>query len=135
MPISYYEANKVLDHENGKTAYTMPQVFVGLSSTTPAQGAPVTNVTEPTGGAYARVATTGATWNAAAAGSTTNAAAVTFPTATADWAGGSNLTYFVFYDAATAGNILGYAALTTAKNCLNGDTLSFPAGSITRTLS
>lgn len=135
MPISYYEANKVLDHENGKTAYTMPTVYVGLSSTTPAQGAPVTNVTEPSGGSYARVATTGSTWNAAAAGATSNALAITFPTATADWAAAANLTYFVFYDASSAGNILGYAALTTAKNALNGDTLSFPAGSVTRTLA
>jgi len=135
MPISYYEANKVLDHENGKTAYIMPQVFVGLSSTTPTQGAPVTTVTEPTGGAYARVATTGASWNAAATGATSNATAITFPTATADWAAGANLTHFVFYDAATVGNILGYAPLTTAKNALNGDTLSFAAGAVTRTLA
>ena len=118
MPATTYLANKLLDHQLGKTAFTMPTVYVALSSTTPALGG--TNVTEPSAGAYARVATSGATWNAAASGTTANAAAITFPTATADWLAAANLTYGVLYDAVTAGNCLGYGVLTVAKNVLNG---------------
>lgn len=134
MGISTYLSNKLLDHQVGKTTYTMPTVYVGLSSTTPAASG--TNVTEPSSGAYARVATSGTTWNAASNGSLTNAQAITFPTATADWLAGANLTHAVLYDAASGGNFLGFSALATAKNCLNGDTLSLPATTgVTITLS
>jgi hypothetical protein len=133
MPVSTYLANKLLEHQVGKTSYTMPTVYVALSSTTPAVGG--TGVTEPSGGAYARVATSGATWGTAASGAITNAAAVTFPAATADWASGSNLTYGVLYDASTAGNMLGYGVLSTQKNVLNGDTASIAIGDLDITLS
>lgn len=133
MPASTYLANKLLDHQLGKTSFTMPTVYVGLSSTTPALNG--TGITEPSGGSYARVATSGATWNAAASGATSNAAAITFPTATADWASGANLTYGVLYDASTAGNVLAYGALTVAKNVLNGDTASIAIGGLTVTIS
>lgn len=133
MPASTYLANKLLDHQVGKTSYTMPTVYVALSSSTPAVGG--TGVTEPSAGSYARVTTSAATWATAASGSTSNAAAITFPTATADWVSGSNLTYGVLYDASTGGNMLGYGALTVAKNVLNGDTASIAIGSLTITLS
>ena len=133
MPATTFLANKLLEHQLGKTAYTMPAVYLALSSTTPALAG--TGVTEPSGGAYARVATTGATWGTAAAGSITNAAAITFPTATADWATAANMTYGVLYDASTAGNCLGYGALTVAKNVLNGDTASIAIGGITITIA
>jgi hypothetical protein len=133
MGITQFAANKLLDHQLGKTSWTMPTVYVALSSTTPT--ATGTNVTEPSGGSYARVATSGATWNAASAGSTSNAAAITFPTATADWAAAANMTHGVLYDAATVGNCLGWGALTVAKNCLNGDTMSIAIGGLTVTLS
>lgn len=132
MPASTYQANKVIDHILGKTSYTMPTIYVGLSSTTPTAGG--SNITEPSSGSYARVTTSGSTWNAASSGSTTNAAAVTFPTATADWVSGSNLTYFVLFDASTSGNFIGYGALTTAKAVLNGDAAVFQIGDITVTL-
>ena len=76
MPASTYLANKLLDHQLGKTAYTMPTVYVGLSSTTPTVGG--TNITEPSTGSYARVATSASTWTAASGGATSNAAAITF---------------------------------------------------------
>lgn len=133
MPFSTFLANKLIDVSTGKAAYTPPTVYVGLSSTTPVVGG--TNVTEPSTGSYARVATSGATWNAAASGSTSNASSITFPTASADWAAGSNMTYFVLYDASSAGNFLGFGALTTPKAILNGDTASFAAAALTVTLS
>lgn len=133
MPLTTATANKILDHLVGKTAYTIPQVFVALSSTTPTIAG--TNVTEPSTGSYARVATTGATWNAATSGSSSNAATITFPAATADWLAGANLTHGALYDAISGGNFLGFGALAVAKNCLNGDTVNIPAASLTVTLS
>lgn len=133
MPASTFLANKLIDHQLGKTSFTMPTVYVGLSSTTPTAGG--TNITEPSGGAYARVATSAATWNAASSGSATNAQAVTFTTASADWVSGSNLTHAVFYDASSGGNFLAFGSLGTAKAVLNGDTASFAAGQITVSLT
>ena len=133
MPYSYYLTDKLIDHSDGKTSYTMPTVYVGLSDSTPALNG--TGVTEPSSGSYARVVTSGSTWNAASAGTTTNASAITFPTATGDWLSGANLTYAVLYDASTGGNLLGYGLLTAAKSCLNGDTVSIAAGNISITLS
>lgn len=133
MPATTYLANKLLEHQVGKTSFTMPTVYVGLSSTTPALGG--TGITEPTGGAYARVATSGATWTTAASGSINNAAAITFTQASADWVSGSNLTHGVLYDAASGGNVLAYGALTTPKNILNGDTASIAIGQLVITIS
>jgi hypothetical protein len=133
MPATTYLANKLIDHQLGKTSFTMPTVYVGLSSTTPTLAG--ANITEPSGGSYARVTTSGATWSAAAAGTTSNAAAITFPTATTDWLTGSNLTYGVLYDASTAGNVLAYGALAVAKNALSGDTISIAIGGLTVTIS
>ena len=133
MPASTYLANKLLDHQVGKTSYSMPTVYVGLSSTTPTLAGG--NITEPSGGSYARVQTSGSTWNAANAGAIDNAQAITFPQASADWVSGSNLTYGVLYDAASNGNVLGYGALATPKNVLTGDTATIGAGQLTITIS
>lgn len=133
MGISTYLSNKLLDHQLGKTAYTSPTVYVALSTTLPTAAGG--NVTEPSTGSYARVATSAATWNSAASGQSTNAAAVNFPTATADWASGTALAYGVLFDAATGGNMLGFAALAVSKSVLNGDSVSLAAGAIVVTLS
>lgn len=106
-------------------------LYIGLSSTTPTEAGG--GATEPSGGAYARVATTGADWSAAsgtAPAQKTNTAAKTFATATADWVSGANLTHFVLYDALTAGNMVAFGPLTTPKPVLNGDTPSFAASSL-----
>jgi hypothetical protein len=132
MSFFNYLENSVLDHVVGKTPYTSPTVYIGLSSTTPAEDG--TNVTEPSTGSYARVSTAAGDWNAAASGATSNANAVTFVQATADWVAGADLTYLVAYDALTVGNELFYGLLTVAKPVLNGDTASFPAGDIDITL-
>lgn len=115
---------------------TRPTVYVGLSSTPPSETG--TNVTEPSGGGYARVITSAATWNAATEANpsvVTNASAVTFPQASANWVSGANLTHAVFYDALTTGNYLGFGALATPKPVLSGDTTEFSAGQISWTLA
>lgn len=122
----------LLDHFLTDSAYTPPTtMYIGLSSTTPTEAA--ANFTEPSGGSYARVSTAAADWAAAtgtAPATKSTSTAKTFPTATADWAAGANLTHFGLFDASTAGNLLAWGALTTAKPVLNGDTPSFASGAL-----
>lgn len=127
---------KVLDHIFTDPTWTPPTtLYLGLSSTTPTEAGG--NITEPSGGSYARVATVAADWSAAsgtAPATKTNTATLTFPTASADWASAANLTHFILYDHITntaAANIVAWGAFTTAKPVLNGDTASFAASAIT----
>lgn len=111
--------------------YTPTTKYLALSTTTPTEAGG--NFTEPSSGAYARVATTSADWSAAsgtAPAVKTNTAVKTFPTATGDWSTGSNMTYFGIYSASTAGTLLAFGALSTAKPVLNGDTASFAASAL-----
>ncbi len=141
MSFSNYTAQALLNSLFGKTSAfgalaSRPTLWVGLSTTTPAEDG--TNVTEPSGGNYARVQTAAADWNAATSADpsvVTNANAVAFATASASWTGGSNMTYAVVYDAETSGNYLGKGALGTPKPVLNGDTPSFAPGTITVSLT
>jgi hypothetical protein len=125
---SYLEA-RVIDHTNGKTAYTMPAVFVGLLTAAPTD---TTTGTEVTGGSYARKSTAAADWGAATGNpaSASNANAITFVTATGSW---GTVTHFALYDAATVGNMLRWGVLTTSKTISTGDTASFAAASLTIT--
>ena len=122
----------MLNHFFTDPAYTPPTtLYIGLSSTTPTEAG--ANITEPSGGAYARVSTTAADWGAASGTAPvvkSNTAVKTFTTATADWVAGANLTHFVIMDASTAGNCLMWGPLTTPKPVLNGDTPSFGAGAL-----
>jgi hypothetical protein len=133
MAISTYLANALLEHQVGKTAFTAPTAYAALSSTTPNVNG--TNVTEPTAGNYSRVTTSAASWGSAAAGAITNAAALTFPVASADWVSGASLTHVALYDAATGGNLLGFAAVSVAKSCLAGDQITIPVSNLNITLS
>jgi hypothetical protein len=125
----------VLDHVLNDGTYTPESFYIALFSGTPTDDAG-TGLTEVTGGSYARVATTGADWAAAVANSTgtasskANTAVKTFPTATADWASGANITYFGLFNALTVGTLRVFGALTTPKPVLNGDTASFAAGAL-----
>lgn len=62
----------------------------------------------------------------------TNAAAITFPTATADWNGGSPVTYFGLFTAGTGGTFIGGGQVngTTGAYVLSGNILSFPIGNL-----
>src|SRR3954471_14100195 len=127
MSKSDYLENKLLDHETGKTAYTMPAVWVGLYTAAPSDAG---GGTEVTGGSYARKSTAGADWNAAASGSTSNANAITFVTATGTW---GTVTHFGLFDAASAGNMLRWAPVTTSKSFASGDTATSPSASLVLT--
>ena len=129
MPFSTTIDNSILDHFTGKSTWTAPTaVYAGLSSTTPTKSG--SNVTEPSGGAYARIQITSGNFDTAASSATTTNAEKSFATATADWVSGSDLTHLVLYDAVTAGNFLGFKALTTAKPVNNGDTAKIASGDL-----
>lgn len=140
MSFSNYSAQAILNSVFGKTSNfgalaSVPTIWVGLSSTTPAEDG--TNITEPSAGAYARVQTAAVDWNAATDADpsvVTNANAITFPTATATWVAGADLTHFVLFDASTAGNALGSGALSVAKPVTDGDTAEIGAGDASASL-
>src|SRR4051794_8657528 len=122
-----YSENKVVDLLNGKTAFTLPTVYVALFTAAPSDAG---GGTEVTGGAYARKQTAATDWAAAAAGSATNSATITFVTTTAAW---GTVTHFATFDAPTAGNMLRWGPVGTSKTVGTGDTASFPANSFTTT--
>lgn len=140
MSFTNRTAQALLNALFGKTSNfgalaSAPTIYVGLSSTTPTEAG--ANVTEPSSGGYARVATVAGDWNAASLADPSaldNANVITFPVATGDWLSGADLTHAVLFDAATSGNVLASAALAVAKPVMNGDTASFAAGSIDVTL-
>jgi len=129
--------NKIVDHVHGKVSFTMPQLFIGLSSTTPTIAGAFTEPTIGTGG-YARIATTGASWNAAAAGVAANAAALSFPASSAAWSSGASaLTHLCYFDNATAtgaANLVMFAPLTPSVTVnAAGITVNFAIGAISDT--
>jgi len=137
---SDYLENKLIDHIFRGQAYTPPAtIHVALLTAAPNDAG---GGTEVTGGSYARVAVTASLANFAGTqsagstvassgtgGTTSNNGAITFPAPTANW---GSVTHWGIYDAASGGNLLYYAALTTAKTINNGDAApSFAAGALT----
>jgi len=127
---------KVLDHIFTDPTWTpAATLYLGLSSTTPTEAGG--NITEPSGGSYARLANAAADWSAAsgtAPATKVNTTTFNFVTATADWLAAANLTYFVLCNSlagTTTADYIAFGALATAKPILNGDTASFAASAIT----
>lgn len=100
-----YSADNWLGYITGKTAMpTLPTAYIALFTAVGTDAG--TGFTEVSGGAYARAATSGATWNSpsgTAPSTITTAAPVTFAQATAAW---GTVIAWGLYDAATAGNLL-----------------------------
>ena len=120
--ISTYLANKLLDHTLRNVAYTPPStVYLALYTSNPGAG---DTGTEVSGGGYARQVVT---FNPASAGQVVSSADVVFPVATASW---GTITHVGVRDAATGGNLLYYAALSTVKTIAAGDQIKFPAGQL-----
>ena len=136
--LSDYLENKLTDHVFRAQAYTAPvTIYVELYTSACSDAA---RGTEVTGGSYARVGvTSGLTaWvgthgtvtgaSSGTGGTTSNAGAVNFPTPTAGW---GLVTHVGLSDASTAGNLLVCTALSVSKTINTGDTVSFPAASLT----
>lgn len=124
-----YLENKILDHVSGKTAFTMPTAYVGLSTADPLDNA--TGLAEPSGNGYARVATAGADWNAASGGAIDNANDITFPEASGSW---GTCTHFAIFDAASGGNMLWHGTLASSKLIESGEIAKFSPGDLDLTL-
>ncbi len=122
MSKTNYLETQLLNHVLRNTAYTPPAtIYVGLFTASPSDtGGGV----EVSGGAYARQI---ATFSAPSPDSVSNTADITFPTATLDW---GSIVSFALFDAVTAGNMLYYATLATARTVLTNDQFRFLTGSL-----
>ena len=127
--ITYYSANRVLDLNFGGTSYSVPATYYfGLSTTTIQIDG--TGATEPSGGAYARVALTNnkTNWGTASNASLTNSVAIQFAESTASW---GTITYVGMWDALTSGNIWWFDALSPARTVASATTVLFAIGAVT----
>ena len=122
---SDYWENKILNHIFGKGSYTPPIIYVGLSTADPSDDG--SGLAEPSGNAYARAQTSASDWNAASSGLLDNTGNITFTQATGNW---ETITHFALFDAATAGNMLTYGALSEPKTIGESDTARFEAGDL-----
>lgn len=126
--------NEILDQIFGAQAYTAPAtLYIGLWTSALTDASTGSTAGEVSGGSYARVAFTNnkTNWTTASGGALDNAVAITFAQATASW---GTVSYVGICDAATVGNMLGWAALTTAKAVGSGDTAQFAVGALDVTL-
>ncbi len=112
-------------------------LYVGLFTANPTDG---TSGTEVAGNAYARVAVASslANWagtqaalstvaSSGTSGTTSNNGVISFPTPSASWGTVSGMAIF---DAASGGNMLVWSALTQNKLINSGDSVTFPASSL-----
>jgi hypothetical protein len=141
--ISDYLENKLVDHLfRAQTLSAPATLHVGLLTAAPSDSG---GGTEISGSNYSRASVTSSLSNWAgtqSAGSTTassgsggqtsNNGAITFATPSGTWGTAS---HFGIYDAASGGNLLFWGALAVAKTINQGDTVSFPAGSLTITFA
>ena len=105
MAKSDFLSNLVLDIPLGQGGSLPTELYLGFSSTLPTAAG--TNVTEPSGNGYARVALS-TYFGAAATGATSNDVLIESPTSTGAWLTGTALPYVVMFDASTAGNLCRY---------------------------
>jgi hypothetical protein len=123
-----FAEQKILEHMFGKTAWTMPTIYLGPSTTTPNKAGG--NITEPVGNNYARITTSAASWGTASQANPStiqNAAVLTSNTASGSW--GSYI-YMVAFDALTSGNALYVFQLTSSKSVGSGQAISIPIGGL-----
>lgn len=128
---SDYLENKLLDHVFGTGDYASPaNLYVALLTSTPDDADTGSTLPgELSGGGYVRKGCN--TWDVAAAGATENSQTVTFAQATADL---GTVTHFAICDKTTAGNVIGWGALSASRVISSGDTASFATGDLDVTL-
>lgn len=127
MSFSNFLETEILDHVFAGAAYTAPTtLYLALFTAAPGETGGGTEVTT-SGTAYARetvaFTTTGNT--------TSNNASVEYSTATATF---GTVTHVGVFDAATAGNLMAYAALSSSKTIETGDVFRVPTGDLDITL-
>ena len=134
MPFSDYQEKRTLDNVFGAIAATPAAIYyISLHTAAPGQ----TGINEvAAASAYARVAVTNNATNfpnsTSSPATKSNGAAVSFPTPTGSW---GTATYFGIWDAASTGNYVGGAALTTPQAIGLNNTVAFAVGALTFTLT
>jgi len=140
MSFTNYLAQAVLNSIFGKTSAlgalaSAPTIWVGLSSTAPTEAGG--NITEPSGGGYARVQTVAADWAAATSADPSviaNAETIDFGTASGNWLSLTPLAYVFFASASSGGNVLAFGALAASKPVASGDPVYFDPGDLSVSL-
>ena len=127
MSFTNFLETEILDHVFAGAAYTAPGThYLALYTAAPGETGGGTEVST-SGTAYVRKAvaftTTGNT--------TSNSAAVEYPTATASF---GTVTHVGVFDAATSGNLMAYATLSSSKAIATGDVFRVPTGDLDITL-
>lgn len=129
MPKTNYLENGLLNKMFRQTAFTVPDGYIGLL--TVITDGEAGTVTEATYTGYARVAMTSSNFGTASTtGAITNTAIISFGTnsSTSQTAVGIGV-----WDAASAGNLIYYQALSPSVPIGNGETARFPIGNLTIT--
>jgi hypothetical protein len=141
--MSDYLENKLVDQIFRAQAFSFPATLhVGLFTAAPSDSG---GGTEVSGGSYARVGVTASLANfsgtqgagttvasSGTGGQTSNNGTITFATPTASWGA---VSHFGIFDAASGGNLLFWGALTITKTINQGDTVTFPAASLSVTFA
>lgn len=132
--MSDYLEGKLIDHIFRTASFTKPTTLaVGLFTAAPSDSG---GGTEVSGNGYARATLNplDANWAAPTGGNglTSNSGAVSFATPSGSWGA---VTHFAIFDNTSGGNLLFWGTLTIAKTINSGDTVSFPAGSLTITFA
>lgn len=127
---SDYLENKDLDHNLGKTSFTMPTtVALALCTTVPTDASTGATIVEATYTGYARKKVEASSLNAAASGKSTNSAELVFAACTA---GSSTIIGWSLCDSSTtgAGNALYWGTVTSAVVSTTQTPASVPAGTL-----
>ena len=122
---SNYLEEKIVEHFLRNNAISPPAtVYVGLFESDPGEAAAGTET------AFTGYARQSSAWTALDVnGQTKNTGALTFP-ANGNASASVTITHIALFDAATAGNRLFYASLSSSKTLSPGDVLSFAANAI-----
>lgn len=139
--LSGYAQTHVMDHANGKTAWTMPAaVALALCTATPDSSKTGATIVEATYTGYARAVIAAAGFNAATAGgagaasTTSNNGAITFAACTA---GSSTIIGWALCDSATtaAGNMLWWGSATSTVISTTQTPATIANGGLTESLT
>lgn len=130
---SDYLELKTLEHVTGKTALSMPSVYLALCTAAPTDASTGATLTEAAYTGYARKAVTAGLWSAAAAGEIHNAQPVIFAACTG---GTATIVGWALVDSATtgAGNVLVWGTCTPTEISVTQTPPTIAAGALSVTL-
>lgn len=132
--MSDYLEGQLIAHIFRTASFAKPTTLaLGLFTAAPSDAG---GGTEVSGNNYSRATLSplDANWAAPSSGNgqTSNSSTITFATPSGTW---GTVTHFGIFDATSAGNLLFWGTLTISKTINQGDTVSFPAGSLTITFA